>query len=852
MNIPNGVSSASLFARLSEDEELKSALLLLRKNSSSLAETISRSVPTFTDHSVRHMDALWQVADRVLTEVEIEQLSPAEAFLIGSGFYLHDIGMAYAATSDGLAKIRASSPYKSVIASTLDETRTTADTEARAIAFAVRKVHANAAEELATNPVPGTDIYLMEPREIREAWGPTCGKVAASHHWHLDQLDRQLGRLELAPLPGGRRGDIAYAACILRVVDFAHINRDRAPTIDRAFRSTIQEDSLVHWLAQESIDGPDRVGAYLSYRCASQISDINAWWLYYDMLRGLDAEIQSVRRYLERREVSRARFSLEGVRGSESPEEASRYIPPLDFLPIEVNVRAGSLERLVQLLAGESLYGPDPMAAVRELIQNARDAVELKTALASSAADKALLALPIRIALDTKPTATLEVVDWGIGMTKTVMTDYLITLASDYWESQFHHDFPGVVGFQPAGKFGIGFLSVFMLGQDVWVESNRASGARLALALNGVGRRGQLKEATSQPGSGSSIRVQLKDGVLEKLNPLLPKVKAYAPYLSHPLEVSVDGEKHVINPGWVNELSSPDFRRWVIETVQLLMRSRDRVSFDLERQLHRVYALGRGTEKDMVSKWTIDWPEYRDRDSRFVASFEGVTILCLKGLTLQSVSTPGFVGIVNLDSVTPDASRRHALDADLTDVIERARDGMTRQVVANLDALSERSFVVHELGFLASCVKYYGRQVLLESSIRWISEIRLPGDVRSISCTDFSNLVRANDSVFVIYNTGPWTGMKNWAANRSSGKANEIAIVLDGNHDGVGSPGYVASEDERIGSLSSLWPKCDEGLLFGTMLGIVAEAWQRNVRSLIDQDGWHHEGSSLWGRLERI
>src|ERR1700693_542654 len=108
MELPSKVQNSLLFSRFRNDEELKAALITLRNNAAALANTIDRSVPTFTDHSIRHMDALWSVTERVLMPEEIDKLTPAEAFLLATGFYLHDIGMAYAATPDGLSRVRSS------------------------------------------------------------------------------------------------------------------------------------------------------------------------------------------------------------------------------------------------------------------------------------------------------------------------------------------------------------------------------------------------------------------------------------------------------------------------------------------------------------------------------------------------------------------------------------------------------------------------------------------------------------------------------------------------------------------------------------------------------------------------
>jgi HSP90 family molecular chaperone len=106
-------------------------------------------------------------------------------------------------------------------------------------------------------------------------------------------------------------------------------------------------------------------------------------------------------------------------------------------------------------------------------------------------------------------------------MTKVFMTDYLISIASNYWVSQFYRDFPEAANtFKSAGKFGIGFLSVFMLGSEVVVESNRLGEERYKLSLRGVGRRGELQKIRAPSGSGTSIKIKVKADVIEHLKRL--------------------------------------------------------------------------------------------------------------------------------------------------------------------------------------------------------------------------------------------------------------------------------------------------------------------------------------------
>jgi hypothetical protein len=79
---PESVRSSNLFGKLSEDDMLLNTLRSMRAVVASLAETTARTVPNFTDHTIRHMDALWSVSDQILTSDEIAKLSPGEAFVL--------------------------------------------------------------------------------------------------------------------------------------------------------------------------------------------------------------------------------------------------------------------------------------------------------------------------------------------------------------------------------------------------------------------------------------------------------------------------------------------------------------------------------------------------------------------------------------------------------------------------------------------------------------------------------------------------------------------------------------------------------------------------------------------------
>lgn len=841
------IENSGLYQRLSEDQELLQTLLSLRKIVKSLAATIQRSAPSFTDHTVRHMDSLWIVTDKILTPQEMQRLTTGEAFLLSTSFYLHDIGMAYAANDESISKCKESQIFKSVINKFPEAKRTDKDIENRALEYTVRIMHANAALELATNPFPGTDIYLFESNIIRGQWGDTCGKIAASHHWDIEKIQTEFGVCEVSPLPGNRKGDLAYVACILRLVDYAHINRDRASSIDRAFRTALPADSLIHWLAQENIDGPERSNNELIYRSSRAISNVDAWWLYYYMLSGLDAEIRCVYRFIEQHCGLTNRFSLQSVRGASSPREAVKFIPTDGFLPIEVNLRTGSIDKLVNLLAGESLYGPDPMAAVRELIQNARDAVMLKKTIAKADEEKAIASLPIKIIFINKSDgATLEVKDYGIGMTPKIITEYLISIASDYWNTEFFEDFPGAIdtGFQPAGKFGIGFLSVFMLGDNITIETNRSGKERVQLTLNGLAKRGELRKLASVAGSGTSIKIQLKDSTQKSLGNLYELVRHYAPMIPHKIELTINDDTRKIEQNWIFALTEEDFLSWVYSAVDSI---RINTHQSLKNSIEpRIFYPFMERQRDIAKvKWPNTRPVYVDSKTRLIASFGSVSILCSKGLALQPIKTPGLVGILDLDSVVPDASRRQAVKSNIDDILSSIVKSMQPAIIDNINSLS--GFAGEYLEFLSLCVNCYGEEVVKNSHVRWINFLKLPGEIELLSCSAFLDKCSSCDSIFLAYDTGPWGAMKLWSRQSPERRPNEIVIVQD--DIGYPSPGYARGDETIIGTLSSLWDTCVSNIMFRMILNIISAGWQMSIENLTAQEGWQHKGSVLWGRF---
>jgi hypothetical protein len=252
------------------------ALKDLRSTAEVIASRTAELLPSFTDHSIRHMDALWGIADQIFTHSEIERFSIGEAFVLGAAFYVHDLGMALAATTQGAQSLRDTPEYKTAFEKLIVVFRSEGkNADAVALQFAARDVHAKQAVTMIDHPIPGVDRYLIESKELREAWGSLIGQIAASHHWPLREVESKLGIRASIPDPHGDQFDPGFVACALRIIDYAHINRSRASSLERILRTNIEPESLKHWDAQQHITGPRRDGDQLVFASARGLVEVD-------------------------------------------------------------------------------------------------------------------------------------------------------------------------------------------------------------------------------------------------------------------------------------------------------------------------------------------------------------------------------------------------------------------------------------------------------------------------------------------------------------------------------------------------------------------------------------------------
>jgi hypothetical protein len=551
--IPLWQSSLGKMIERDPDEQhrefFRQNLETFRSKAAILSAEISRSLPDYTVHDITHIDALWEMASLICGDEY--KLNPAEAFVLGGAFLLHDLGMGLAAYPEGVSSLRNTVLWEDTFNYlSKKSTKKTDEIEKDTLEIVLRSLHARYAEKLAFVSWGDNDKeYLLDNQSLRDDYGAIIGKIAHSHWWDSSELSKQfeskLGAI--GGMPNDWDVDPLKLACIMRVADASHIDSRRAPSFLKKIRN-LNSYSASHWTFQQKLFQPRLERERLGYTSKSSftIEEAASWWLCYDTLKMIDEELYAVDTILH--SSGRQRFKAKGVAAVDNFDSISRIIKTEGWEPVDTRVHVGNISKLVKNLGGAQLYGENYFVPLRELIQNGCDAIRARRALEGEGDDYGKLI--IRLSSDDTG-KFIEVEDDGVGMSRRVLCGPFLDFGNSFWGSLLmHEELPGLEskGYQSTGKFGIGFFSVFMLGSRVQVTTRRFEEARQNTQVlnfeNDIIDRPLLRNALEHEyirNGGTRIRIYLdKEDVIDRLFTTIngPDVKNLGDLISHQFPAS--------------------------------------------------------------------------------------------------------------------------------------------------------------------------------------------------------------------------------------------------------------------------------------------------------------------------
>lgn len=223
--------------------------------------------------------------------------------------------------------------------------------------------------------------------------------------------------------------------------------------------------------------------------------------------------------------------------------------------------------QVIELLMGTKLYG-DPQVALRELIQNSRDACQLSAALHEKWNVPYKPEITVRYYTENNEDF-LEVNDNGIGMNKEIIDKYYSKVGSSFYKSRDFYELKAAsqLDFIPVSEFGIGILSCFMVADTIEVETKRLKDhydydKPIKILIEGHDSIFTILKSDKRP-PGTSTKLVLRErNPWEKMSDeeFIQSVKNVFPNPPFPITIQTNAENCVYSKEEFESLNAEDLK----------------------------------------------------------------------------------------------------------------------------------------------------------------------------------------------------------------------------------------------------------------------------------------------------
>lgn len=499
---------------------------------------IIRYMEQYTLHDGDHLFRVLKLMEKLVSSEKVSELSNLElAILILSAFF-HDIGMApdsrevdiwlgridpkdmtqdetqqkykydkYCATNPSLQRrlnrnIALSNHQQVVI---LENYR---------LSEWIRKTHADRAREI-VNLQRGFFVY----KDYNYA--TLLGKICASHNDNAYSLLREDSHNHPNLLVAtDEYVNAPYISIILRLADLLDFDSKRTPKVLFDHIGVKNPISLEEWQKHRSIDGWNLNADQITFSATCDHPAIErSIKEFCDYIQHEITTCQGVLRELNynyNRRQSRDKYGLNisnivnsQIRIAEDESGKPKYHY------IDAHFKLNQSE-IIELLMGTNLYG-NTTFALRELIQNSLDTCRFRLIKENDWGNSYRSIIYIRFKRE-EHTDVIEIEDNGMGMDEGIIKKYFSNVGSSYYRSDEFYQYMATASdsFTPISKFGIGFLSAFMVSDSIEVDTLRKIGryqvSEKPLNINIEGESGVfLAKIGSREHPGTKIKLYLKE-----------------------------------------------------------------------------------------------------------------------------------------------------------------------------------------------------------------------------------------------------------------------------------------------------------------------------------------------------
>lgn len=594
------IENTSMMEFLREDwPQYYAKALELRDAVSGWLSYIPQTFPHYTRHTIEHSEEIvTQASNLLFVDADPSQptvgLSGIEAYCLIVAAFLHDAGMVtsdeekleilrseewskWAGKNGGGAK-RFEEIERFRDSNAVDDAATRnflADIQIRfLLAEFVRKRHHFRSARLIRQHQSKLARFAFDDQIISRTVSDICESHGLPRH-ELNDSARFPDRRTIR----GETINVRFVSLILRIADLLDMSFDRACPLLLNAASPLPAESLAHWTQYQRIThrlvAPDRIEVSAECQSHEEHRYLQDWcsWLV-DEIADARTSIGHSQRHTE---------WLPPLATIDGPDPTIRIrpAPQASYVPSEWTLELDPdivFDRLVYDLHASS------KVFVRELIQNSLDAVrcrifldlaenrELREGDFPSLDAETRENYPLMIELaerqivnplsgEEETRQVFSIDDLGIGMNTDVIEKYFLQIGRSFYSSdEFNREF----GFFASSQFGIGFLSVFAVGDHILVETLKThGGARdgpIRMHLTGP-RNYLLTERGFRSVSGTRIEITLKEGFESGELPAL--VERWCKRVEFPIFVDDMGTPSVIRSETAEqfEYAIPDVTR---------------------------------------------------------------------------------------------------------------------------------------------------------------------------------------------------------------------------------------------------------------------------------------------------
>jgi molecular chaperone HtpG len=408
----------------------------------------------------------------------------------------------------------------------------------------IRRHHERLAHEIALNGFPGLPggwregqfPAMGEKNGQLEPLADLIGLAARSHRVSLRVCQAYIEsspRYSRTPRPMGTA--VLYPMALLRVSDSLQIDRQRAPLALLNLRHPQSPISIREWSKHQAVQhiGPASDPRAKMVTISSDIS-LSLYLQLEKLLLKLQSEIDHSTAVLDEFYGTRDDLALDKLNLTLRRVYSNLNTPAFrDSLPYIASRTGLSSDPNLLTLLVEPLYGKAPGVGVRELIQNAVDAVrELEVWCAAEkreidSVSPCTEGCDVLIEFEKQEDGSwvLSVRDRGIGMSSDTIQNYFLRAGASFRQSpEWARDFVDQQGLPRvirAGRFGVGAFAIFLLGPsfELWTRHAGASELGGYFVEVSVGSRLIEIRRTEKPlPVGTTIKVKLNEEAAESLH----------------------------------------------------------------------------------------------------------------------------------------------------------------------------------------------------------------------------------------------------------------------------------------------------------------------------------------------